>query len=212
MCSAEHNTDQLIQRYDKINIILLYNEWSMEIPQFDLLKKKAIASEIKSLLDLGEKYGIDLTKGIREVKKGISIAEQVTDSKLIDEFLIKAKRELDRAITDFVMKKFYEFETEVKKEKVSNRQLEICLTSAFSAIGIKHYELALTDIEKGRTEYESLKKPKYEKGQALQPVKCDICMGKVKEGFPIIKCSCGKIYHEPCAKRAGKCGCGVEFK
>ena len=42
--------------------------------------------------------------------------------------------------------------------------------------------------------------------------KCGICMGKVKTGIEIIKCSCGKEYHALCGRRFGKCaGCGVEF-
>lgn len=43
--------------------------------------------------------------------------------------------------------------------------------------------------------------------------KCSICMGKVKPGIEIIRCSCGKEYHAMCGKRFGKCaGCGLEFK
>ncbi|MDO9538035.1 MAG: hypothetical protein Q7J68_06925 [Thermoplasmata archaeon] len=42
--------------------------------------------------------------------------------------------------------------------------------------------------------------------------KCGICMGKVKAGLEIIKCSCGKEYHAMCGRRFGKCaGCGIEF-
>jgi hypothetical protein len=42
--------------------------------------------------------------------------------------------------------------------------------------------------------------------------KCGICMGKVKTGLEIIKCSCGKEYHAMCGRRFGKCaGCGIEF-
>jgi len=42
--------------------------------------------------------------------------------------------------------------------------------------------------------------------------KCGICMGKVKAGIEIIKCSCGKEYHALCGRRFSKCaGCGVEF-
>lgn len=42
--------------------------------------------------------------------------------------------------------------------------------------------------------------------------KCGICMGKVKTGVDIIKCSCGKDYHAMCGRRFGKCaGCGIEF-
>jgi hypothetical protein len=42
--------------------------------------------------------------------------------------------------------------------------------------------------------------------------KCSICMGKVKTGIEIIKCSCGKDYHAMCGRRFGKCaGCGIEF-
>jgi hypothetical protein len=36
-------------------------------------------------------------------------------------------------------------------------------------------------------------------------VKCNICFGNIKTGLNIITCSCGKHYHENCAKRVGVC-------
>jgi fibronectin type 3 domain-containing protein len=58
-------------------------------------------------------------------------------------------------------------------------------------------------------------KPK-KKGEKTEPdkpnlhtmekiVKCNICFGNIKTGLNIITCSCGKHYHENCAKRVGNC-------
>ena len=34
---------------------------------------------------------------------------------------------------------------------------------------------------------------------------CQICMGKLKERLPHVKCDCGKIFHITCLKRTGFC-------
>jgi len=40
-------------------------------------------------------------------------------------------------------------------------------------------------------------------------VRCHICLGTIKPGLPIVKCDCGKTYHEICAIRVGECpNCG----
>jgi Na+-transporting methylmalonyl-CoA/oxaloacetate decarboxylase gamma subunit len=36
-------------------------------------------------------------------------------------------------------------------------------------------------------------------------VKCHICFGNVKTGLNVVKCGCGKHYHENCANRVGTC-------
>ncbi|MGC8912752.1 MAG: hypothetical protein ACP5LE_02295 [Thermoplasmata archaeon] len=54
--------------------------------------------------------------------------------------------------------------------------------------------------------------PGFEKGTATGSEKCNFCKGKIKAGLPIIKCKCGAVYHEPCAKRLGKCSsCQTSF-
>jgi len=41
---------------------------------------------------------------------------------------------------------------------------------------------------------------------------CRICFGVVKTGLPIIKCRCGKKYHQTCAERVGECpGCEFDY-
>ncbi len=40
---------------------------------------------------------------------------------------------------------------------------------------------------------------------ATESVKCGICFGVVKTGLTLLKCKCGKNYHEACAKRMGHC-------
>ncbi|MFH0816357.1 MAG: hypothetical protein V1934_06035 [Methanobacteriota archaeon] len=53
---------------------------------------------------------------------------------------------------------------------------------------------------------------KFSRELAAEPSKCAICMGNVKPGMKIIKCSCGRTTHEPCGTRAGKCpGCETSF-
>ena len=43
-------------------------------------------------------------------------------------------------------------------------------------------------------------------------IRCNICLGSIKEGMDMIKCSCGKEYHRTCGERFGKCpDCDVVF-
>ncbi len=50
-----------------------------------------------------------------------------------------------------------------------------------------------------------VKDSSFEKMKAPEDLKCNVCMGTVKKGLDIIKCSCGKEYHNMCATRFGKC-------
>ena len=44
-------------------------------------------------------------------------------------------------------------------------------------------------------------------------VRCHICLGTIKSGLPLIKCECGKTYHETCASRVGECpNCGRDLR
>jgi hypothetical protein len=53
---------------------------------------------------------------------------------------------------------------------------------------------------------------KFSRELAAEQCKCAICMGNVKPGMNVIKCSCGRTTHEPCGNRVGKCpGCGMLF-
>ena len=41
---------------------------------------------------------------------------------------------------------------------------------------------------------------------------CNICLGAIKTGLPVVKCVCGKKYHESCATRVGACpSCDVDI-
>ena len=216
---------------------------------FEPIENKIVFVEIKKLIFLGEKLGVDLSRGLKELRKAISVAEQVAESKLVDEYLLKAKKEFDKALGDTLLSKFYDVDKEMKEGKFTSKDIEYCMNAAFSAIGVKHFEMALKNLDECRAELNKLKNPpkavevpptipapepahataaepaakaeptpategahKFEKCKATELVKCNICMGKVKPGQPMIKCSCGKTYHEPCAIRVGKCACGVEFK
>ncbi len=47
---------------------------------------------------------------------------------------------------------------------------------------------------------------------ADKAVRCGICMGYIKKGWTVVKCSCSKTYHEACSKRVKKCPyCNREF-
>jgi type IV secretory pathway VirB10-like protein len=59
---------------------------------------------------------------------------------------------------------------------------------------------------------EAAKAAAFEKLKAEAETKCNICMGTVKAGLDIIRCSCGREYHAMCGERFGKCpGCGTSF-
>ena len=38
-----------------------------------------------------------------------------------------------------------------------------------------------------------------------ESTKCNVCLGFIKTGFPLITCVCSKSYHVSCASRMGKC-------
>ncbi|MCK4265799.1 MAG: hypothetical protein KAX31_00855, partial [Thermoplasmata archaeon] len=66
------------------------------------------------------------------------------------------------------------------------------------------------DLEKVTTA--DVKAVQFAEVKAQAETKCNICMGKVKAGLDIVKCSCGSEYHSMCIKRFGKCtGCGTAF-
>ncbi len=54
-------------------------------------------------------------------------------------------------------------------------------------------------------EVKKMKDSSFEKLKAPEDLKCNVCMGTVKKGLDIVKCSCGKEYHSMCATRFGKC-------
>jgi hypothetical protein len=44
-------------------------------------------------------------------------------------------------------------------------------------------------------------------------VRCHICLGAIKSGLPLVRCECGKTYHETCASRVGECpNCGRDLR
>jgi hypothetical protein len=44
-------------------------------------------------------------------------------------------------------------------------------------------------------------------------VRCHICLGTIKSGLPLVRCECGKTYHETCASRVGECpNCGRDLR
>jgi LPXTG-motif cell wall-anchored protein len=50
------------------------------------------------------------------------------------------------------------------------------------------------------------------KTTADESTKCQICLGAVKSGSPIVKCACNNIYHISCALRVGECPkCNEKF-
>jgi tetratricopeptide (TPR) repeat protein len=44
-------------------------------------------------------------------------------------------------------------------------------------------------------------------------VRCHICLGTIKSGLPLVRCECGKTYHETCSSRVGECpNCGRDLR
>ena len=65
------------------------------------------------------------------------------------------------------------------------------------------------------------KKTKGKKSRSERPIlhtmdkiiKCNICFGNIKKDLKTMTCSCGKHYHESCAKRVGECPvCGTNLE
>lgn len=100
--------------------------------------------------------------------------------------------------------------------------IRIKLTSSGSvplAIKLSGYRLLdekVYDIEKLESVEVSAKPEEKEEGLkrfiAEEDHKCHLCNGVIKKGQPVIQCSCGDTYHEPCAARSKKCTfCGAEL-
>ncbi|MCX8174070.1 MAG: hypothetical protein N3F63_05655 [Thermoplasmata archaeon] len=78
---------------------------------------------------------------------------------------------------------------------------------------VKEEAKAETKVEEKPQEAAPEVKMEFEKGVASGNEKCNFCKGKIKAGLAIIKCKCGAVYHEPCAKRTGKCNaCGTSLE
>ena len=47
---------------------------------------------------------------------------------------------------------------------------------------------------------------------AEKDTKCNLCLGKIKKGFPMVVCPCGGEFHDTCAGRVEECPeCGTSF-
>jgi hypothetical protein len=42
-------------------------------------------------------------------------------------------------------------------------------------------------------------------GPKVQPLVCQICLGRIKEGTEYVRCSSGKVFHAVCLDRVGSC-------
>ncbi len=100
-------------------------------------------------------------------------------------------------------------------ETVGDVPLIIKMTSTRIMDGLTFEDLTndhIFVIEPEVQKPQAISKSTFELIKSPVDTKCGICMGKVKTGIEIIKCSCGKEYHALCGRRFGKCaGCGVEF-
>jgi hypothetical protein len=55
------------------------------------------------------------------------------------------------------------------------------------------------------------KKSTYFLDEGEDEKKCDICYGKIDED-PVAKCTCGKMFHDACARPTGSCPyCGAQY-
>ena len=78
------------------------------------------------------------------------------------------------------------------------------------AVILQAYLGAKYDLS-GKITGKSRKKPTTFLDEGEDEKKCDICYGKI-DNDPIAKCSCGKIFHDACAKPTGSCPyCGAPY-
>lgn len=60
--------------------------------------------------------------------------------------------------------------------------------------------------KEGEREERGLARPKIQvTGPKVQPLVCQICLGRIKEGTEYVKCSSGKVFHSVCLARTGTC-------
>lgn len=165
-----------------------------------------------------------------DFENAIKIAHEIQEQgKDIGQKFSEAKRQLDAAKSTL---------TEVEKAGVDVSQARTTLTLATSFFedgeydkclryGVKAERLAKDLADKAKV---TMKKPSepapttqptaqptgpsQQKQETPQPTSmkatlCNICRGVIKPGLPIIKCSCGRQFHEACASRVGDCpSCG----
>jgi len=75
---------------------------------------------------------------------------------------------------------------------------------------VQGYVEAKYDL-RGKLKRKSTKKSTTFLDEGEDEKKCEICYGKI-EGDPIAKCSCGRIFHDACAKPTGSCPyCGAAY-
>ena len=68
--------------------------------------------------------------------------------------------------------------------------------------GAKSVEVTPSGTPSGMPEFITLK----------TAIQCNVCMGAVKPNWRIVKCGCGKKYHDSCAKRTKHCpSCNTDF-
>ncbi|MEM2899355.1 MAG: hypothetical protein QXT63_01045, partial [Thermoplasmata archaeon] len=161
-----------------------------------------------------------------DFENAIKIAHEIQEQgKEIGQKFSEAKRQLDAANSTL---------TEVEKAGVDVSQARTTLTLATSFFedgeydkclryGVKAERLAKDLADKAKV---TMKKPPEpapttsptttpQQKQETQPptsmkaTLCNICRGVIKPGLPIIKCICGRQFHEACASRVGDCpSCG----
>jgi hypothetical protein len=71
---------------------------------------------------------------------------------------------------------------------------------------INRYKQVLIRKRGSREEGAARGRPKIQiTGPKVQPLVCQICLGRIKEGTEYVKCGTGKVFHSVCLARTGTC-------
>lgn len=176
--------------------------------------------ELQRIMESAENIGVDTSK-TRDIIKKASVSSRIgTEAALRDmiNLLNKGREMLEKAITDLhtAQLALVRREIESKRDKMpSNHYIHNAYAAAVNAMRRRDYDEAHRNIAICTRELAKVLQPvarrSYQKFFAKDLTPCNTCKGKVKVGFPVVRCICGKTHHETCASREGKCVCGVKF-
>jgi hypothetical protein len=176
--------------------------------------------ELQALLQVADKAGVD-TERVRELLRKASVASRLGTNEGIKEmvtYLTEGRTAIEKTLVESLHRQLTDIRKEIdeKRSKLPNdHYVFMSYTNSINALNRKDYEGAVKNMIITKNELEKTLAPDigkaYQKYYATQATPCATCQGKVKTGFVVFKCICGKTHHETCAMREGHCTCGAKF-
>lgn len=180
---------------------------------------KQLLFELQDLFEAAGKAGIK-TEETKLILKKANVAYKIetADSlKEMLEYLREGKITLEKAIVQHLAKELVELKKEIETRKREIPPGHAAITAynvSVNALKKRNYLTAVKNLHESKKQLATVA-PASEKehGRVFfnEPVPCYYCESDIRAGVPVVKCTCGKTYHEICAARAETCGCGIRF-